>query len=85
MVLAHLPLIIPYCERSAVTIKTWSKATTDESELRVRSDARLEPRPVFEVGAVSVYLHQVTNKTLRMRLSKHHLVPSGMSHNAQFG
>ncbi|MEM8500833.1 MAG: hypothetical protein AAF542_22650, partial [Pseudomonadota bacterium] len=55
MVPAHLPLFIPLCERNAVSIKTGPKTKTDESELRVRSDARLEPKPLFEVGAVSVY------------------------------
>lgn len=55
MVPAHLPLFIPLCECNAVSIKTGPKAKTDESELRVRSDVRLEPRPLFEVGAVSVY------------------------------
>lgn len=55
MVPAHLPLFIPSCDYGTVSIKTGPRVRSSESELRVRSDVRLEPKPLFEIGAISVY------------------------------
>jgi len=55
MVPAHLPLFVPTCEFNEVTLKIGPRSREEDADVRARSDARLEPRPLFTVGAVSVY------------------------------
>lgn len=55
MVPAHLPLFIPSCEFKQVNIKRGRGSKSTDTDIRERSDARLEPRPLFTVGAVSVF------------------------------
>lgn len=60
MVPAHLPLFIPPCEFSDVTIKPAVRKKGEEGQVRVRSDERLEPYPLFTIGATSVYRYDVS-------------------------
>ncbi|MEM8500189.1 MAG: hypothetical protein AAF542_19385 [Pseudomonadota bacterium] len=62
MVPAHLPLFIPSCTFNEVTVKSGHKSRGSDSDLRTRSDARLESRPLFTVGAVSVYRYAATEE-----------------------
>lgn len=57
MVPAHLPLFIPPCDYSRVNIKPAArkKGEGEEARVRSRSDERLEPNPLFTIGATSVY------------------------------
>lgn len=55
MVPAHLPLFVPTCEFNEVTLKIGPRSRDEDADVRARSDARLESRPLFTIGAVSVY------------------------------